>query len=876
MLARLALVSLLAGFGVVEPVFARPASRPEVLGSDIAFSKLNPSSTTLGVCPPEIKLKIMQSADEIDMARFLEVTHELRDLALGDNCLRSVMSKFRLSQVAQIDDEFQNLSDADKAFLPEVFRFDYDLNQGYNPADAPLDKDVLSISANYVGNFHPDTEKALKGYVAGEKARAATELHTVDFRALSLHQKYSFSPVLALAWEGNMDTVVGLRDRLVTYSQEPDFMRSLIQYRQQHRLDVYDANRREGGGTDWVPQALRAPEDNFSTTDLAIVLTLASAGHFDHLQRYAEALHPLSSPAVPAVQPQVEGPAGGELNNQMAAAQEQPLPAQGNQAGEGQAGVGGAAEEYQGDMEFATLAYLATVELKGTLADKKFYNRTDIRQRLFTDAWNCAAKYKLSDHTFEYIFTEVETLFPGSVASPPIADDCYSNFFGDNVVYDFATGDLGFRVDPGLLSPIESTPKGVSQRHFHHLPSRESIKVIDEGDDEVYRKSAGHYTHNEVQSVVDKLALSQHLRKTNAVISEPSIDLASVFKGKIKQSEFSMLIDSHRASMRNRGKGSFGESSNMAAPSDDEDDSDGATDVGSMNSENHSAFPLSEGDSVYRNSLDDDHSVTGSEVAFSLSDFGDHNTASAPNDESEDDADNDDDFDARMTELERKSSSLLKQLERRVGPLPAVAAPTESDDEPEDLPADVKEQLAAIRSKHSSLVEEQKNLFNDVPSNEDLKAAGLALLQAQASRGEQSTVSTENAASLDMQMPTYATSEDTEDAVPGNRLSIDPRDWQAILSSHEAVIRKRKGWNRVQASPGEQSTASTENAASLDMQVPTYATSEDTEDAASGNRLSIDPRDWQAMFSSHEAAVNNRRQGRRSRVQRSDNGPSDS
>ncbi|KAJ1924252.1 hypothetical protein IWQ60_005325 [Tieghemiomyces parasiticus] len=860
MLARLALVSLLAGFGVVESVFARPASRSEALDSDITVPKQNLASTTLGVCPPEIKLKIMQAADEIDMARFLEVTHEMRGLALGDNCLRSVMSKFRLNWVAQIKDEFQNLSDADKAFLPEVFRFDYDLSQGYKPADAPLDSDVLSISANYVNNFHPDTEKALQGYVAGEMARAATELHTIDFRALSLHQKYSFSPLLALAWEGNMDTVVGLRERLVTYSQEPDFMRSLIQYRQQHRLDVYDASRREGSGTDRVPLALQPPEDNFSTTDLAIILTLASAGHFDQLQHYTKLLHPPSSPVVPVVQPQAEDPEGGELNNQMAAAQEQPLLAQDNQAGEGQAGAGGAAEEYQGDMEFATLAYLATVELKGTLADNEFYNRVDIRQRLLMDAWNCAAKYKLSDHTVRYIRTELEALFRGAVTSPPNANECYNNFFGDNVVYDFATGDLGFRVDPGLLNPIESTPKGVSQRHFHHLPSRESIKVIDEGDDEVYRKSAGHFTQSEVQDVVDKLALSKHLRKTNAVISEPSIDLASAFKGKIKQSEFSMMMESHKASMRSRGRGSFGESSKMAAPSDDEDNSDGSTDVGSMNSESHSAFPLSEGDSVYRNTLDDEHSVTGSEVAFSLSDFGDHDTASTLNDESEDDDDNDDDLDARMAELERQNSSLLQELEHNFGLVPAGAAPMESDDEPEDLPADVKEQLAALESKHSSLVEETKSLFSDVPSNDDLMATGQAFLQAQANRGEQSTASTEDAASLDMQVPTNA-------AMSGNRLSNDPSDWEAVLRAHEAAYRKRQGRNRVQASQGEQSTAPTENAASLDMQVPTDAASEDTEDAVSGNHLSNDLSEWQAVFRTHEAAYR-KRQGR-SRVQAS-------
>ncbi|KAJ1928321.1 hypothetical protein IWQ60_002169 [Tieghemiomyces parasiticus] len=464
MLARFALVSLLAGLGIIEPVFARPASRPEVSGPSATTPGLQPSSSTRDACPSKIQLLMMQMADKVDMARFLEITHEMHGKVLDEECIRNVMSLLPLALDSQRSAEYQHLSKAYKTFLAETFRFDYDLYHGYDSSDDVNDVDIRLAPLSHSGQPSSATAAAMWHYVDVEVARAATEIRTIDFRALSLHQKYSFSPVLALAWEGNMDTVVGLRDRLVTYSQEPDFMRSLLQHRHQHRLDVYDASRREGGETDWVPLALRAPDDNFSTTDLAIVLTLASAGHFDHLQRYVEARHPPSFPVVPDVQLQVEGPAGGELNNRMAATQEQLLPVQGNQAGEGQAGVGGAAEEYQGDMEFATLAYLATVELKGTLADNKFYNRADIRLLLLEDAWNCAAKYKLSDHTRAHLHDEIAPLFSDGEVPLANEDACSYNFFVEGIVYDFATGDLGFRVDPGLLTLAEAMVGGNQQK----------------------------------------------------------------------------------------------------------------------------------------------------------------------------------------------------------------------------------------------------------------------------------------------------------------------------------------------------------------------------------------------------------------------------
>ncbi|KAJ1929087.1 hypothetical protein IWQ60_001488 [Tieghemiomyces parasiticus] len=478
MLARFALVSLLAGLGVIEPVFARPTSHPQVFSPGATAPGLKPSSNTRDACPSKIQLLMTQTADKVDMARFLEITHEMHGKVLDDECIRKVMSLLPLALDSQRGAEYQHLSKADKAFLAETFRFDYDLYHGYDSSDDLNDIDIRLAPLSHSGQPNSATAAAMWHYVDVEVARAATEIRTINFRALSLHQKYSFSPLLALAWEGNMDTVVGLRDRLVTYSQEPDFMRSLLQHRHQHRLDVYDASRREGSGTDRVPLALRDPEDNFSTTDLAIILTLASAGHFDQLQRYAEARHPPSFPEVSDVQPQVEDPAGGELNNQMAVAQEQPFSAQGNQAGEGQAGAGGAAEEYQGDMEFATLAYLATVELKGTLSDNEFYNRADIRLLLLEDAWNCAAKYKLSDHARAHLRDEIAPLF--SDGEVPLANEeaCSYNFFAEGIVYDFATGDLGFRVDPGLLTLAEATVGGIQQKGGDSPPTGHPSNMV--------------------------------------------------------------------------------------------------------------------------------------------------------------------------------------------------------------------------------------------------------------------------------------------------------------------------------------------------------------------------------------------------------------
>ncbi|KAJ1924253.1 hypothetical protein IWQ60_005326 [Tieghemiomyces parasiticus] len=485
MLARFALVSLLAGLGVSESIFAWPASRPDVSGPSATTPGLNPLSNTRDACPSKIQLLMTQTADKVDMTRFLEITHEMHGKVLDDECIRKVMSLLPLALDSQRSSEYQHLSKAGKEFLAETFRFDYDLCYGYDSRGDIDDIDIRLAPLSHSDQTSSATAAAMWHYVNVEVTRAATEIRTIDFRGLSLHQKYSFSPLLALAWEGNMDTVVGLRDRLVTYSREPDFMRSLLQHRHQHRLDVYDASRREGSGTDRVPLALQPPEDNFSTTDLAIILTLASAGHFDQLQRYTELLHPPSSPVVPAVQPQVEDPAGGELNNQMAVAQEQPLPAPDNQAVEGQAGAGDAAEEYQGDMEFATLAYLATVELKGTLADNEFYNRADIRLLLLEDAWNCAAKYQFSDHTRAHLRDEIAPLF--SDGEVPLANEeaCSYNFFAEGIVYDFATGDLGFRVDPGLLTLAEATVGGIQQQ----------------GDD---NPPTGHPS-NMVQMVIDRL-----------------------------------------------------------------------------------------------------------------------------------------------------------------------------------------------------------------------------------------------------------------------------------------------------------------------------------------------------------------------------------
>ncbi|KAJ1926326.1 hypothetical protein IWQ60_003883 [Tieghemiomyces parasiticus] len=265
---------------------------------------LLPSTSSFTSCPVELQRLIMNAADLGSMPRFLEISRSIRAMAMSDRCIRSALARLRLSRATTYSTEFAELSEAEKDNVADIFRFEFDLFSNFIPGQIDLPMTLFRVI--FLQRGIPQLLPLMDGFIQ-EAELLDAGVGVLDYSELSLAEKFSLSPMLSLASEGDVDVLLGLRDRLISYCESPEFLWALNRRRAPRMTALRDA----AVEAYQIPNMYTCPIEGFMAADMAIVFAMVSARKFAELDTFLTTALNLD---LPTPERPVMGDDGGDLN----------------------------------------------------------------------------------------------------------------------------------------------------------------------------------------------------------------------------------------------------------------------------------------------------------------------------------------------------------------------------------------------------------------------------------------------------------------------------------------------------------------------------------------------------------------------------------
>ncbi|KAJ1909550.1 hypothetical protein IWQ60_011109 [Tieghemiomyces parasiticus] len=443
---------------------------------------LQQSTSSFTNCPLEIQRLIMNAADHDSMPRFLEISRSIRTVAMTDPCIRSALARLRLSRAANYSTEFEELNEAAKDSVADIFRFEFDVFSNFNPDQ--IDLPMAFFRVHFLQQGIPQLLPLMDGFIQ-EAELLDAGFGVLDYSELSLAQKFSLSPMLSLASEGDVDVLLGLRDRLLSYCEAPEFLWAM----NRHRAPRMTALRDAAAEAYQIPDMYTCPNEGFMAADMAIVFAMVSARKFAELGTFLTETMNLD---LPTPERSVMGDDGGDLNEDQSAMGSLPhspflqdlasLPSTnsissldiGSHTPNTEFSSAGTRTpntefsdmdedmedrddlmdvENDGDLtpylRRSTLAFMLMAELdQDPLAFPHFQDR-GILGSLLWRVLVCA-----SDNGLDKAHRKATTIWNEQVQMPipeQLPGGCNDNYFGQKIMYDHRTGNLKFLVNRGVL-----------------------------------------------------------------------------------------------------------------------------------------------------------------------------------------------------------------------------------------------------------------------------------------------------------------------------------------------------------------------------------------------------------------------------------------
>ncbi|KAJ1918601.1 hypothetical protein IWQ60_007457 [Tieghemiomyces parasiticus] len=403
------------------------------------------SSSTSGFtsCPKEIQLLIMNAADPLSMPRFLELSRQIRDLAIEDNCIRSALAHLRLSRAITYSTEYEALSPAEKDSVTDIFRFEFDLFSNYLPDQTDLQ--LIELRSKFTSQPIHTLIPHIQNYIE-EAESMDKETGALVFSDLGLSQRFALSPMLSLASEGDVDTLLALRDRLVGYCETPEFLWAMSHRRTPSMAALRDA----AVGSYHIADMYTCPFEGFMVADMAIVFTMASAGKFDELNTFLSSRPTLevgmtTRPTVGDGNDGGEGPAVGEPTEMDRETDDRP-------------NLGDHGEEIQSDDEDNMTAYLRRSALAFMLMSElgkepMMYSHFRGHGNLFALLWRVLICAK--DYGFNNAIGQATTIWNIEIQEPlpdNESEGCSDNYYGQKTIYDPKDNRLAFLVNAHIFN----------------------------------------------------------------------------------------------------------------------------------------------------------------------------------------------------------------------------------------------------------------------------------------------------------------------------------------------------------------------------------------------------------------------------------------